>query len=188
LSETDETSLTMTSSPSVSVLDPYKLIPNNMIIPRAGNRLYDNGLSPIRSGFDAEPNSHKRLRFIVTAFIFSHILRFTYFGYDYLTESEDNERLVAVYLGDFSYYLPSVRIHWIITCINIFMFDLLSQLLHHFLSNRKTNRKTFIWLNLFMMLSGEVIPARIGITEEEDVIKIVKRYAVKSNGEHLLIF
>src|SRR5581483_6016248 len=97
-------------------------------IPRAGNRLYDNGLSPIRSGFIVEPNSHKRFRLLITAITLSHLLRAAYFGYDYLTKNENNERLVAIYLGDLSYYLPSVKIHWVISCFNFYLFTLFSQL------------------------------------------------------------
>ena len=89
-----------------------------------------------------------------------------------------NERLLAVYLGDFSFYLPSVRIHWISMCESYNILVLSSILLHqlHSLKSKSNVESSYLWLRLFEMLSGKVIPAKIGLTKEEDLMQIIKRF------------
>jgi hypothetical protein len=59
--------------------------------------------------------------------------------------------------------------------INFLLFSLASQILHHFLSRSKNKHEKYEWLKLFSVLSGEMIPANIGLTHEEDLRKLVKR-------------
>jgi hypothetical protein len=55
------------------------------------------------------------------------------------------------------------------------LFCLASQLLHHFLSRSKNRNEKYEWLKLFSVLSGEMIPADIGLVDEKDLRKFIKR-------------
>jgi hypothetical protein len=63
-------------------------------------------------------------------------------------------------------------------CASFVLLILLSLLLHHLLSykNEIDGESNYQWLRLFSMLSGKVIPAKIGLTKEEDLMQIIKRF------------
>jgi hypothetical protein len=160
---------------NIPLVNPFKLLPENMRFINAGNRLYEIGISPVRSGFIQESNRHKYLRFILGILLAKYLIRFFYSCIIYSTKTNDeiNKRLISVYLGEYSYHLPSVRIHFNIMFINFLCFTLFSQLLYDLLSK---SEKSFQWLRLFKVLSGKMIPAKIGLKNEEDVIQLIKRF------------
>jgi hypothetical protein len=53
--------------------------------------------------------------------------------------------------------------------------SLSSQLLHHLLSKSVNYKEKFAWFRLFSVLSGEIKACEIGLTNEEDLMKIIKR-------------
>jgi hypothetical protein len=161
--------------------NPDKLLPLHLRIEHAGDRLYRRGITPIRSDFFKEPNRHKLIRLIVSLIVIFTISRFAYFAYIYSTKTNDqiDERFASVYFGDFSYHLPSIRVHWAIMGMNFNCFSLLTFLLHQILYFKENYQEKFQWLQIFDVLNGKMIPAMLGLLYEEDIKKLAKRYQMK---------
>jgi hypothetical protein len=90
------------------ILNPYKRLPTELRIRRAGDRLYDKKLTPIQTSYH-ESNRHKLLRLLKCIIMSINLARYTSVLYFYITKyNEDiDARLASLYLGDFCYYLPS---------------------------------------------------------------------------------
>ena len=157
--------------------NPKKLLPLDIRIEKAGDRLYHIGISPIRSGYLKEPNRHKLIRLMLNLVTIFSVSRLMYFVYIYSTKTNDqiDKRFASVYLGDFSYHLPSIRVHWAIMGINFNFFSLFAFLLHQILYYKENYQERFQWMKIFDVLNGKTIPAMLGLLYEEDVKKLVKR-------------
>jgi hypothetical protein len=91
------------------MLNPYELLPFKLRIKQAGDRLYDKKLTPIQTISSYERNRHKLERFLKCLILNINLARHIYILPLYLTKNNEelDDRLISLYLGDFTYYLPS---------------------------------------------------------------------------------
>ena len=161
---------------STSIIDPFKPIPRELCIKEIANQFYNCGVSPIKIGQQFEPLSHKLYRYFAVHLYVVLTIRLTLVSYLYMTKSDEeikeNERFF-IYLGDPFYFFPEIRIHWNL----IFTIGLILVVLTHFLHSilSKNFRKNFSWMLLVLMLQGDVKPAVLGLFEDEDIKKLLKR-------------
>ena len=87
-----------------------------------------------------------------------------------LSEDEIERERIFVYLGDYAYHFPQIRVHW-----NVFLFQPYIMTLMVHLWHLKHNKKTFNWLDLMNCLTGDIEPYKIGLRNEEDIKRIIKR-------------
>ena len=163
-------------SQSTSIIDPFKPIPRELCVKEIANQLYDFGISPIKIGQLREPQSHKIYRYFVGHLFVVITLKSMMLAYVYSNRSEEeikaNER-IFIYLGDPFYSFPQIRIHWNAACSFSALYCLLTQILHSILSNNVC--KNYAWMLLPLMLQGDVKPAMLGLFQEEDINKLLKR-------------
>lgn len=88
----------------------------------------------------------------------------------------DEYKQIIVYLGDLTFYVPKIRIHFNLLLSMFFSQEILFQFYHNklLLSNGKFNQ--FKWMKLFEMLSGKIKPSKVGFTHWNDVMLLIKRF------------
>ena len=119
-----------------------------------------------------ESKLHRFIRYILRLSYTMIILRSILLLVLYLKCSEDQieSSRIFVYLGDFSYYLPQIRIHWNVFVVQGYSMCFLLHLLH-----MMYNKNTLKSLDLLNCLTGDIKPYKIGLHNEEDIKKIIKR-------------
>jgi hypothetical protein len=148
-----------------SIIDCNKVLPQSYIIPESGQHLYKIGLTHFRVGnSDKESKQHIYYRFFVI------IICVIFFTHSLIALSVPNDiyKDVHIYNGDWTYNYPEVRYHMNISILFCSIIAILSAILH--LTN-----DNFSWFKPFEMMSGLVTPASIGLTDSEDVEKLLKR-------------
>jgi hypothetical protein len=145
-------------------MEVNKLLPQNIIIDSEYSRLYRIGLSLISTNNDRRHPIHNPwLVFCVNVIvIIKSIIS--------LLLPESNDRLF-VYYRDFSQFI-GFRFHVNITLILFNFLALTSQLIHFY--NYKNGIKP-TYLKVFAMMSGLVSPKSVGLTNKEEIIKLLKR-------------
>jgi hypothetical protein len=87
--------------------------------------------------------------------------------------TEDNER-ISIIIGDFSHFL-GLRIHINLTSCLFFLLALTSQLIY-FYNYMKGIKPTYF--KVFEMMSGLISPKSIGLTNKEEIYKMLKVYKI----------
>jgi len=82
---------------------------------------------------------------------------------------EQNQRLFII-LGDFSYFI-GIRVNYNISCSLYILLALTSQLVHYY--NYKNGIK-LSYLKVFEMMSGLVSPKSIGLTDKQQIYRMIK--------------
>jgi hypothetical protein len=90
-----------------------------------------------------------------------------------LLMTEDNER-ISIIIGDFSHFL-GLRIHINLTSCLFFLLALTSQLIY-FYNYMKGIKPTYF--KVFEMMSGLISPKSIGLTNKEEIYKMLKVYKI----------
>ena len=152
-------------------IDPFKKIPPRFIIKDVVDILYKFGLSSHRK-LKRENKLHKFLHYLLSPLYAMVVLRSTLFLVLYLKWSEDQieSSRIFVYFGDFAYYFPQIRVHW-----NAFLVQGCNMCFLLHLWYMKYNGNTFKSLDLLNCLTGDIEPYKIGLHNEEDIKKIIKR-------------
>jgi hypothetical protein len=168
-------------SQTESIIDCDKVLPESYIIPKSGQHLYKIGLTHVRVGnSDKESKQHLYYRFFVI------IICVIFFTHSMIALSVPNDIYKDVYLynGDWTYNYPEVRYHLNISILFCSIIAILSAILH--LTNDNVS-----WFKPFEMMSGLVTPASIGLTDSEDVEKLLKRsklyLGIAEITSHLLV-
>jgi len=144
--------------------DPKTLLPETIIVSSAGTHFYSIGLSLFQN------QSVKRKRYNNPLFIFFVNLQMLIRCMVALNLSENNE-LMFLIIGEFSRFLK-IRIQYSLAVILIILLPLMSQIIHYY--NYKNNIKPE-YLKPFDMISGLVSPQSIGLTDKEEIYKLVKQ-------------
>jgi hypothetical protein len=148
-----------------SIIDCNKVLPQSYIIPESGQHLYKIGLTHFRVGnSDEESKQHIYYRFFVI------IICVIFFTHSLIALSVPNDiyKDVHLYNGDWAYNYPEVRYHMKISMLSCSIIVILSAILHLINDN-------ISWFKPFEMMFGLVTPASIGLTDKEDVKKLLKR-------------
>ncbi len=139
-----------------------KLLPQNIVL-NYENNLYEIGLNLISSG------TKKRTIFNNPLLIFSLNVVIVIRSIISLLLKEENENLLIIN-GDFGYLLH-MRIHVNMFIILFFLLCLISQLLYFY--NFKNGIKP-TYLKLFDMMSGLVSPKSIGLTNKQEIYRMMR--------------
>ena len=158
------------SNEEYSIISSKKLIPSNISIKNADSQLYKKFLAPLKCGLIEEPKWHKFCRYFVSLIFVVYVVKCVTLAILYSKNPEANEKL-PIYLGDFAYYIPQIRIHFNIMGANFGTFSFISQLLHLKLSCNCN----FAWMEVFLMLAGKRTPYKMGMTNEDDIRRLIKR-------------
>ncbi len=137
-------------------------LPENLIIQSSGYHLYKIGL--LKKPF--EEKKWNRYNPIIPIVIIGIIITKCFLS---LTFSESDQRLL-IYIGDWSYFIPGIRIHLNLFVINFWGLSLVSQLICLL---RKGYTQS--WLKPFSMMSGIISPKSIELLRAKDVKKLLKR-------------
>jgi len=82
--------------------------------------------------------------------------------------SDDNE-MIFKYIGDFFLFYSRFSLHWNILIVMFSFWAIISLILHNY------NSYSYEWLKPFEMMSGMISPKSIGIENERDIYKLMKR-------------
>jgi len=146
-----------------SHFDPKKILPENIIIKSSGTHLYKTGLSPFKNGSIVRNRFHNPLVFSLINFMlfFKCLLSIK------LTEDK-----YQVIIGDVFYFVD-MKIHGNIFLASVAFLSLISQFIHYHNYKNKINPS---FLKPFDMMSGLVSPKSIGLTNKEDIYKLLDRF------------
>ena len=139
-----------------------RCLPPELVIDSAGSHLYRIGLSQFPFGSQSRGQLHHP--YIVFAIILFCFCRFAIL---LLIDSDDPNTFIMI--GDFAYFLK-VRHHYNSYASIAVLFALISLVIHHF---NYRNDITPSYLNIFAMISGQIPPQSVGLTNSEDVIKLI---------------
>ena len=145
-------------------LDLNKVLPTYLAIKSAGSDLYRIGLTLYPFGAQIRDRYHNPL----IIFIFNSLVLIRGLSLFWATKYRNDYQYLLY--GDWTHYFGY---HTIITS---FLFELLafvSQIIHYW--NFKNNIKPS-YLKPFAMISGLVSPKSIGLTDSEDIRKLINRY------------
>jgi hypothetical protein len=152
-------------------INPFEKIPPRFIVKDTIDILYKFGLSSHRK-LKRENKLHKCLRYILPLCYAINSLKpfLLLILYKIWSEDQIESSRIFVYLGDFTYYLPQIRIHWNATVVQCFLISVILHLWHMKQDNVKLKS-----LDLLDCLSGKIEPYKIGLHNVEDIKKIIKR-------------
>jgi hypothetical protein len=163
----------VTSSSSSAKIDPNETISSQLIIKDAIDKLYYLAHSGSRKEAVLEPKWHKCLRYMIGVFYLILIFKTAFFLLLYLTLTDheiiQNER-IFVYLGDYAYQIPAIRIHW-----NIFLIQPFLMSFHLYFMHIREDHVGSNWIKLLDCMAGFVKPMDIHLSHERDVKRILKR-------------
>ena len=112
-------------------MDPTEKIPSDLVVKSAINITYRIGISPLKNGDSVnETKSHYVLRLSIGFAYIMLILRCAIFLLLYLNEDESLNERIFIYLGDFAYFFPAIRVHWNMLLVSAFTFCFIIHLLH----------------------------------------------------------
>ena len=147
-------------------IDANKVLPQNLIIKSAENKLLSIGLI-----YRTNNNSN-----VFRGILYNPLFIFTIISIGIiklfigLLLPEDNAYIFKI-IGDFTYFL-GIRIYGNIAGILYFSLAFISQLIYYY--NYKNDIKP-TFLKVFQMMSGLVSPKSIGLTNKEQIYKLVKQ-------------
>ncbi len=148
---------------SMEPLDVNKPLPQSIALNSIDNHLYRIGLSLISK------NEEKRSRFYNPLLILSVNTICLIKCIVSLILSEENEKLLIIN-GDFAHFLGS-KTHLNVAGFLVFLLTLIQQLIYYY--NTKSNINTTHY-KVYDMMSGLVSPKSIGLTNREEIYKLIK--------------
>jgi len=143
------------------MFDPSIRLALNLVIQSAGSHLYTVGLSHFSFG------NQKRHIFYNPLIVFTITLLLSV---RFLSLLVINDLSLFLYLGDFS-HLFNIRYQYNIAVFLFCIMTIISQILHYL--NYKHNI-TPVYLKPFKMISGLSTPMSIGLTDEHDIMSLVR--------------
>ena len=143
--------------------DANKTLPQSIALKSAENHLFRIGLSFESRNDEIRGFFHKPL--LISIIIIIAIIKF----FVSLLIPEENVKYF-IYIGDFTYFL-GIRGYYNIAGILYGILALNSQLIYYY--NYKNDIKP-TFLKVFEMMSGLVSPKSIGLTNKEQIYKLVK--------------
>jgi len=150
----------------IDIFRAEHILPQNMILKSAGSHFYRIGLSLFPFG------SEKRKRLFNPYFI-TIIISFSLLKsmLSLLIPEDDNYYKYRILFGDWVYFMKA-RLHITITQIIYGLIALISQLLNYWYYKNNISPS---YLKPFEMMSGLVSPQSIGLSNREDIEKLLKR-------------
>src|SRR5437899_2668447 len=171
--------MTKNQSTSNIRINPSKPIPRELRIKGIANLFYNFAFCPRKVGQQTEPFFHKCYRYFATLLYIIFAIKCSAITYIYITMSEEeieeiksNQR-IFVYLWDFTYPLPQIRIHWNTMYLIVATHSILTQILNSSLS--KNMEQNYSWLQLFLMMQGEVTPSSLGLFQVDAIKRLLRR-------------
>ncbi len=145
------------------VFDPKKLLPQNVILKSVDSPPYRIGLSLFQTNESVRRKDlhNPKLIFIIELQLFIRQIISLY--------ASEKDPQFFVYIGDLGYFYT--RIHVAVAIAFITFLVLSSQILHYL--NYKNGIKPS-YLKPLQMISGLVSPQSIGLTNKEEIYKLVK--------------
>jgi hypothetical protein len=143
--------------------DVNKVLPQNIVLKGAENHLFRIGLNLISDG------NIKRRIFYNPVLIFSVNIAIVMKSVVSILTPEENKKLLII-IGDFSHFLGLETHYNVILILSIFL-GLISQLINYY--NYKNGIK-HTYLKVFDMMSGLISPKSIGLTNKEEIYKLMK--------------
>jgi len=144
--------------------DVNKPLPQSIAFNSIDNHLYRIGLS-LKS-----KNDEKRSLFYNPLFILSvNIICLTKCAVS-LILSEENEKLLIIN-GDFAHFFR-LKTHFNVAAFQTFLLALIHQFIYYYNSKSNINPK---YVKVYDMMSGLVSPKSIGLTNEEEIYKLIKQ-------------
>jgi hypothetical protein len=166
----------MSSSLVKPIIDVDEPLPEAYLIKNCGDYLFHIYLTPKTISFDEntpkESKYHRRLRyFIMFTYVVLIIRSITIIAS--INQSHDT-KFFAILIGDFTYWIPSVRIHFNVMLLLFSTICLIAQILL-----RKSSYSS--WLDPFVMMSGRLTPRQLGFGNQDTLIKFLKKYEFTIN-------
>jgi hypothetical protein len=149
---------------SMKSLDVNKPLPQNIALNSIDNHLYRIGLSLISK------NHQKRSRFYNPLLISSVNIICLIKCIVSLILSEENEKLLIIN-GDFAHFLGS-KTHLNVAGFLAFLLTLIQQLIYYYNNKNDIN---LTYNKVYDMMSGLVSPKSIGLTNGEEIYKLIKQ-------------
>ena len=146
----------------MEVFNPDLLLPQELSIDSVDEHLY-------RIGLCLTPNRHNTRRSLIFHPILITILS-TIFAIERIASIFTDKRWLLFLIGDISQFF-GMKIYINMLFILVSSYIMLNQLIYYY-NNKRDIRPTF--LTLFQVMSGSVSPASIGLTDEEQVNKLLK--------------
>jgi len=143
--------------------DANKVLLQNFVIKGAENHLYKIGLNLIYNGRE------KRNFLYNPLLIFSLNIVIVIKSIVSMLTPEENGKLL-INIGDFAHFFGA-KTHFNLIIILSTIFALISQLISYY--NYKNGIKQ-TYLKVFDMMSGLISPKSIGLTNEEEIYKLIK--------------
>ena len=143
-----------------------KVLPENLIIKSVDNHLYRIGINHVNNSEVNDRNIiHNPILIAIVCWIqvFKNILHLTYSGF-----SDYN---MFLYLGDWP-RLMGMRYHFNAASLLVAILAISSHIIW-FINYRNGIKPTF--LHVFQMMSGKVSPKSIGLTNQSDIIFLLKQ-------------
>lgn len=153
---------------TINEIDPNLIIDNDYILLNSvGSHLFKAGLGVKCRDLNVPTSKFDPYKKYVAAFLY---LLFVIRCIISLCHSDQNERLF-IYIGDISYFIPGIRIHFNIMAIGFCGLCFVSQVLHW-------NKNNYPWLLVFKMMSGFVSPSDIGLNDVNGIKQLLNRAKV----------
>ena len=151
---------------------PQHILPSEWRIKYAGQHFYRYGFSPIINGCTHRPKIYHPV--LVSVVISALLIKFIY---SVVTPIKTTE--FHLYMGDFGYFM-GMKFHINIIASILFCLALLSLFLHYY---EYLCGKGQTYMKIFLMMSGQITPESIGITDENLIRDILMktRIAFKCN-------
>jgi len=150
-----------------SDFDPAYVLPEAKLLTDASSHLYGIGLSHYAFNSTKPRNMfHNPLVILIV-----NLTLFIRCIVSLNLKEENCNPDIFMYIGDFAHFLK-LRIHWNIAYLLYVSLALISQALHCWSFHTNSSR---LWYKPFEMMSGSVSPQSIGITDELEIDKMIKR-------------
>jgi hypothetical protein len=143
--------------------DQRKILPPDIALKSADKCLQKIGLSLFRDPLTKRSKTHNPILMLIIESNF-----FLQFFVSLIIPEENRKQFLLI--GDLGHFYKA-RVHCAIACCFMIQIPIFSQILHYY--NYKNNIKP-TYLKLFEMISGSVPPLSIGLTEREDVFRLLK--------------
>jgi hypothetical protein len=148
-----------------TVIKPSAILPPEMVISSAASYLYKIGLSLYQMGSNSRPKLNNPL----LIFVINLLVALRHFISMQLSEED---RYGFELLSDWSYFVNARELFGL-TLIIYVLWSIISQLLHYWYYKNDIKPS---YLKPFEMMSGLVSPQSIGLYNEKDIRKLMKRF------------
>lgn len=162
-----------------------KVLPTQLLVFDADNYFYKLGLVKQPK----ESRKHRLFRYFIRYLGICLMIKYSIsiFIYTHFKSNRiDHYQNWLIYINDFTYYVPRIRIHFNIIFILSIGHSFILQFLHHKSIYFNGFHHEFAWMKPFKMLTGKLKPSKIGFIHWDDVIVFVKRFLININKIKLI--